>query len=319
MFAEDLRKQGNEFYKKLQLPKAISLYIQASELEPTNPLPLSNLSAAYFEAGDYDKCIDAAVKCLTLISVDDALYEKVKSRQLQACVYAHQTDAVSHPANYPILAVWTDLLESEASFQYSESNMQDCRQRLFREIPIIKPSLRTELEYHPFGHDEPESLVDKTLFSVVENADISLLFGGIGDARNLFATLTEIAWTEAETPSNRSYHITINDIKPAAIARDLVVFFLLNELLPLGKDPKKALVVMNTLHFVYSAPIMPQLASKHLQKTIHMVIQAIEESSLPSWISLRPGVGEELLPILRRWIGDTSTLFPTEDIIIGTV
>ena len=120
---------------------AISLYIQASELEPTNPLPLSNLSAAYFEAGDYDKCIDAAVKCLTLISVDDALYEKVKSRQLQACVYAHQTDAVSHPANYPILAVWTDLLESEASFQYSESNMQDCRQRLFREIPIIKPSL----------------------------------------------------------------------------------------------------------------------------------------------------------------------------------
>lgn len=60
---------------------------------------------------------------------------------------------------------------------------------------------------------------------------VALMFGGIGYARNLFATLTDIVEQEAalSVPRDTSYHFTLVDLKPACIARILVIFTLLEK------------------------------------------------------------------------------------------
>ncbi|KAK4053309.1 Hsp90 cochaperone [Microbotryomycetes sp. JL221] len=54
--AEQLKQQGNEFYKQRQFDNAIELYKQAYTLD-NNITYLTNQAAALFEKGDYDECI----------------------------------------------------------------------------------------------------------------------------------------------------------------------------------------------------------------------------------------------------------------------
>ena len=175
---------------------------------------------------------------------------------------------------------------------------------------------KNDLENFPFGHDQAQPLYDHELAEAVANdATVSLLFGGIGDARNLFATITEIAESELEKPTERSYHITINDIKATALARDIVIFFLLDELVSLGANLKEALVVFHTLCFVFAAPVMSGLAYYHLRKTIQKAITAIDSNSLPPWISLQDGSASQIVGILREWLDNAATLFPTGHVV----
>lgn len=83
--------------------------------------------------------------------------------------------------------------------------------------------------YWNFGLDSAESLFDKEL-AKSPGALINLFFGGIGDGRNLFATLIAIASHERATTKNFKYHITINDINPHSIARLLVVFHIFEDI-----------------------------------------------------------------------------------------
>ena len=60
---------------------------------------------------------------------------------------------------------------------------------------------------------------------------IAYLFGGIGDARHVFKTLLDIKHREEYFKAPvRKYHLTIVDINPHALARDLIVFVLLDDL-----------------------------------------------------------------------------------------
>lgn len=80
-------------------------------------------------------------------------------------------------------------------------------------------------EYYTVGHDAPEPLYTRDLLASGRDK-ISLLFGGIGDARNLFQTLIAIG-DDARTgklPKELFFHLTVVDIKPAVIARDLLFF-----------------------------------------------------------------------------------------------
>jgi hypothetical protein len=100
-----------------------------------------------------------------------------------------------------------------------------------------------------------------------------LLFAGIGDARNLYATLMLITESELKAPSNRTFRITVNDIKPHAIARNLVIWLLLDEL---ANNDEQSLEIINAVFFIFSAAIMPAGAYGWLQNTIIKAITALD-------------------------------------------
>ncbi|KLO16376.1 TPR-like protein [Schizopora paradoxa] len=62
--AEELKKTGGDAYRKRDFPAAIAAYEKAWEVWPKDITYLTNLSAVYFEQGDYDKCIETCEKAI---------------------------------------------------------------------------------------------------------------------------------------------------------------------------------------------------------------------------------------------------------------
>jgi hypothetical protein len=94
------------------------------------------------------------------------------------------------------------------------------------------------------------------------------MFAGIGDARHLLATMVDIGVQLEDKPSHFNstprIHLTAVDINATALARDLIIFFTLEELsgIPLDhhaiNERARQLLVM--LHFLFWATVSNMLA-----------------------------------------------------------
>jgi hypothetical protein len=72
---------------------AIEAYLEAAALSAENALPQSNLSAAYYETGQDEKCVAAARAALKLLSDGRTpLHEKLRSRLCLAYLHLQQSE-----------------------------------------------------------------------------------------------------------------------------------------------------------------------------------------------------------------------------------
>jgi hypothetical protein len=148
----------------------------------------------------------------------------------------------------------------------------------------------SKAEYYVVGHDISDSLFDATLSSSSRQT-ASFLFGGIGDARNMFQTIMEMAAHERESQKkeiDKTYHFTILDTNSPAIARDLVVLMLLDELSELAHDAAKARSskILQCLFYTYLSAIMPSSLHEVLQVKIAEAKTALEKNTLPPFIDI---------------------------------
>lgn len=71
---------------------ALLFYKRASELSPDERAPWSNLSAAYYELGDYTQAISVCDKALGLLTPtdadSDAAKQKLTTRKARSCFFA---------------------------------------------------------------------------------------------------------------------------------------------------------------------------------------------------------------------------------------
>lgn len=131
------------------------------------------------------------------------------------------------------------------------------------------------------------------------------MFGGIGDARNLHCTLLTIAGDNSQGKGkDRLFHFTLVDIKPAAIARDLLVFLLLEEVADFGSDMAsiERHNLLPCLYYTYLAPVMPRGVYDVLQKRIRTLIDMLEgQRDLPSFLDVPELYRPRILRVLRQW------------------
>lgn len=136
----------------------------------------------------------------------------------------------------------------------------------------------------------------------VSSKQEALLFGGIGDARHLLTTLMVVTLEASMKPGTegKTFHFTIVDIKAAAIARDLIVLEMLDDMtLPKAADRMLAQV---GLYYTYLAPIMPATIYEYLQRKIASVIDTLEgRRPFPQWLDVPPMYRASVLQALRRW------------------
>jgi len=149
-------------------------------------------------------------------------------------------------------------------------------------------------------------MVDKPMlrsYKQLEGAQAwSFLFGGIGDARHLFATMMVIGLTEATSASGRRYHFSLNDITSEVLARDLIFFLLLDRLSHLHTPNKEQARLLHTLYYVYIAQVLPPEAYNCLQETIDRAVKIMEGQSLaPEWLYFKPKEPRVILQILSAW------------------
>jgi hypothetical protein len=162
------------------------------------------------------------------------------------------------------------------------------------------------------GHDSPESLYDSTL-AESGRKKISLLFGGIRDCRNLHSTFMHIFmdWQQGKL-KGQSFHFTLVDIMPAAIARDLVVFLLLDDLsMAMTTSRSGRSPLLQCLYYTYSSPIMPHRLAAILQARIQRAIDILEDKQPPpAYLDIPHIHRPEVLRVLKEWQHDASARLP---------
>lgn len=136
---------------------------------------------------------------------------------------------------------------------------------------------------------------------------VSIFFAGIGDARNLHATLLKMDQLEQKDSSIRSrkYHLTINDIKAKALARDLLVLFLLTELdgIDESKETERT-EALKTLFFLCIAPVVPQRIAERIQAAIGRLVDGlIPENIIAEYLHIYADDKGFLIEVLRSWRG----------------
>jgi tetratricopeptide (TPR) repeat protein len=130
-------------------------YKRASELSPKERAPWSNLSAAYFELGDYEQAISACDTALGLLTPTDTDSETAKqkllTRKARSCFFAGlYTDAGAEtdPASAKSVEIET-LSKSLQSYYSPAKHVEDhmkARNEIVLNLPRYKPTLYVLLQ-----------------------------------------------------------------------------------------------------------------------------------------------------------------------------
>jgi hypothetical protein len=214
--------------------------MEAMKADPTDPIPPRNLSASYYELGIYTKSISTAKDAITLLGSNLSAQDQAHREKLEARI-------------------------SKAEIHYFKSTAakkKEAREKILAGLPRYKPSMFTTTEYFTVGHDIVTSIFEHDHFQRFspDAEQVSFFLGGVGDARTMLQTVAVISEAERLKGSpKRKYHFTVNDIAKSALARNLVVWMLL-ERVAAAVDSDERQMVLNTVFFVYLSTMMPRYA-----------------------------------------------------------
>jgi tetratricopeptide (TPR) repeat protein len=269
---------------------ALKWYHKAADLSPDDYRAPWNISAVYFEMGDYPNTATYTRRTLELVS-DEAVRQKVLIRKAKA--HLHLRKLVKAQAVVECLLDNDEKRHLQQAIKCMQtydttSSSAKANSSLVRSLPYYKPQMEMVREYYNVGHDKANTMFDPFLTdNSTATETLSFLFAGIGDARHLLQTFQAIAVVEAKNP-NRRYHFTINDVKPEVFARDLLIFVLLGRLtkeLP-SRDAqpktssKNVWLILATLFYTFIGQVMPLEVFNHLQEVIEATIGALEQPRL---------------------------------------
>ncbi|KAM3430865.1 hypothetical protein MY4824_007438 [Beauveria thailandica] len=310
--AEKARASGNEFYKAGQLAKAEKAYQLAASLAPQDAAPVSNLSAVKYETGDYDSCITYIKQALALSAAgtNDAGRNDTLNARLAKCLlhlrdFSSAKDALLAIGNQDLRVELSESLKSALKLQAAVPDECTLRRQILNHVPRYKSWLSNVAEYYASGHDDAELFQEPLGTDKNGNMlDISLLFAGCGDARNVYAALASIGLREDDSERNfGNLHITMLDLKDAALAKALILFNMMHlvdeEMMTKGPHPTDYFLVMA---YVFACQIIPPFVQKKLQSNIQNLIERLENKREPlSFIHLHACDTEAVLRVLRQW------------------
>jgi hypothetical protein len=270
--------------------------MEAMKADPTDPLPPRNLSASYYELGIYTKSISTAKDAITLLGSNLSAQDQAHREKLEARI-------------------------SKAEIHYFKSTAakkKETREKILAGLPRYKPSMFTTTEYFTVGHDVVGSVFEPNFFQAYspDAKQVSFFLGGVGDARTMLQTVAVISEAERLKGSpKRKYHFTVNDIAKSALARNLVVWTLL-ERVAATVDADERQMVLNTVFFVYLPTMMPRYAFEMLQETISKAIEALEKGQSPlKWLFLHKKDIPSYISALKHWLGEGKETFTSSEII----
>lgn len=168
-------------------------------------------------------------------------------------------------------------------------------------------------------------------FAVHSNMDrdVSVFLGGVGDARHFYAQLAILGSTERMAAGvtsrpivKRKYHFTMNDLKAGTLARDIILFVLLDQL-AVSKDlaQTERTELYTVVYYVFLGIIIPRYVLDRLNQVIDLVIERLEkkETILP-WLQVPDSDGGEIIRALRSWRdGLLVALYSTSRVIESAV
>lgn len=193
--------------------------------------------------------------------------------------------------------------------------------------PILPPShadrhhRQDEPEYYPIGHDVAESLLDPKLAETSNhNSSLSFLCCGIGDARHLWATLNGISLHMRKGgDALKELHFTLVDLKPASLARILIMLRLLSQQIPSEQSgTSTAADARFAIAYLYVGHVVPPFVHTALSRTISNLIRVLEKNSpkdpLLELVAMPGATRVQVLEHLRLWSRPLDNLYSPENV-----
>ncbi|KAI0357701.1 hypothetical protein OH77DRAFT_1475432 [Trametes cingulata] len=332
------KQQGNESFKAGRLDQAAALYTKAEQRDPTDPVYPSNLSAALFETGDYLGCASAVLRAWKLLRDQrDAkrdLILRLSARLAKALPFCVQSQpnssgvlrasendikeirdyALSCSPSEDLSRAWAEWGATDAESEERARRRDICLSKLSR-LPLFMKHLDDALEYYTIGHDD---IVDLTMEWGTDQSGepldigktpaeklsrLSFLFGGVGDGRHALGTVQGLydAYKKLSAPNQSAFraHLTLLDIHPTAIARDLCMLMLLDELIR-TTDTFTCLEIKATFMYTFCAAAMPSYCYDLLLTIMKDLSKRLSQTppALPSWLHLDSGTIPSILRAL---------------------
>ncbi|THX13095.1 hypothetical protein D6D18_00230 [Aureobasidium pullulans] len=286
--SEELRQLGNVLYKQGKLYEAIKHYRDAAKADESDPAPLSNLSAALFETGHYEKCVQQVEKASELANakgqVDPASANKLKIRKVKALIMLDRLpevlEAIAPDEPNAELKTLADAVKKALLSNPGISNREKVRkeklEKIVKDLPRFKSVLLTNQEYYHIGHDEQQS-----------------------NFKPIDAKQEKTAYLFAAT----------------VIARALIIFLLLEELSDtsnMSTDQREE--ILGTLFYVYINHIMPPKAWQKLQSTISQAIELLGQPIATfTWFDILQKDRNAIRNALVLWQHQTAKDWPTSE------
>ncbi|KAH8826843.1 hypothetical protein DL96DRAFT_1556053 [Flagelloscypha sp. PMI_526] len=323
---QSLKKRGNTHFKAGQfehtssnlawLWRAIKFYQQAESLSPSDPIFPSNLSAAFFEKGDYVASSQAILRSASRTPDENAALKLKLSQRLAKCLN-YGTLARTIPFSDIEGAEMKNIVRNLRSFAEESGNHDarnawdglsmtledikgrdiladfDMSRRNLAELPVFRSPLVTLGDYHCIGTDNIISIVDDwaddeqvpmplSSLTSAQRASLAFIFGGVGDADMLLGQSLDCGTT-----------------------RDLVILLLIDDLLQRRhKDDTEVQEIQATIMFSYVAPLLPGpclTASVPLPTESKIFFVVLTSDHLP-WLFIVPTGIDQIIDSIDYWL-----------------
>ncbi|RDX52493.1 hypothetical protein OH76DRAFT_161993 [Lentinus brumalis] len=191
-------------------------------------------------------------------------------------------------------------------------------------MPIFFKAFDDTTEHYGMGHDNPIDLIagcgsvslgsepyplDIDNLSIEYIQQLAFLFGGVGDARHVMATLCGLSTAYSYLPEEEKpifhAHLTLLDINATTIARDLCFFLLLHELNSTsGSDAIARAEIKATLMYMFCGVVMPPYCFDRLTRLFRGLSARLSSTdwALPTWIRLDTHTAISVVRSLEYWL-----------------
>ncbi|TCD63146.1 hypothetical protein EIP91_005905 [Steccherinum ochraceum] len=338
--AAALKEQGNVKFKGRLFREAAAFYAQAEKADPKEVVYPSNLSASFYELGDYAACFQAICRATSKTpTTDDStpLVQRLSTRLAKSLSYGVRSGAITSPdlrkqkvvverlsrvaenttSNAELTASWNEWNRVQSETDHVREHASDAKTRLSN-LPKFKRAADPGLEYFSIGHDEPMSIAEDwgqdrseplkiKSFSQQRLSNLSFLFGGVGDGRHAFGSIIGLHRLYKDLPPVKQKafktHLTLLDHNPGVLARDLCILVLLDSLIQKKHDPETQAEIQATLFYTYMGIIMPPYCYRRLQDTIDATITNLQKSppKVPKWVHIVDEAIPGIINGLRYW------------------
>jgi len=139
----------------------------------------------------------------------------------------------------------------------------------------------------------------------------------------LFATITKAAgvleFPDKHRSCFKSVHFTILDLKPAILAKAVLIFELLEEHNAIGREEKpdvgQKYLVLVTLAYVYLCQVYPPSVDEKVQSVLARLINRLEDGTqaVLKWLYLPSPTRAAVLRVLRQWHGPAGSLHRSKE------
>ncbi|KYQ91343.1 hypothetical protein DLAC_08291 [Tieghemostelium lacteum] len=292
MSVQQILEISQEKYKGREYREALVGFkniLELSNIEACIQIPqlLSIISKCYYKLKLYRESIEYSQQVLKSIRIIDNTIE-IKNRMR-------------------IIKSYYRIGDREETDKYLQKTLDGYPMGITGKLPIIikyGTRIRPTINY---SKDLNVSIapMEKT------HQEISYLYGGLGvDIGNVLLTFADVH-RRSSSLKNTHFHLTLSDKSPSIVARNIIIFWLLNEI---GYAITLESIYQDSQHsdlgillfYLYNSTMIPTFLCPLLVRRLDLIILFGDIGKIPDWLQINQSTWSLVRPIFEYWRTEVS-------------